>query len=111
MSRAIDAFRDALDHEYQLKQGSRDENPDKEGYDSCHQIDYSVRRRLLIAEHNLSHNRDSTEDNGEHIQQLYKTAKQGMIEPKIEKSRKEILFFGHAASWAHESMAIAGYYS
>jgi hypothetical protein len=98
MSCAIDAFRNTLDHEYELKHGSRDENPDEEGHDSRHQIDYSVRRRLLIAEHNLSHNRDSTEDNGEHIQQLYKTAKQGMIETEIEKSRKEILFFGHAAS-------------
>jgi hypothetical protein len=98
MSCAIDAFRNALNHEYELKHGSRDENPDEEGYDSRDQIDYSVRRRLLIAEHNLSHNRDSTEDNGEHIQQLYKTAKQRMIEAKIEKSRKEILFFGHAPS-------------
>jgi hypothetical protein len=31
-----------------------------------------------------------------------------MIEREIEKPRKEILFFGHAASWAHVSIMIAG---
>jgi hypothetical protein len=31
-----------------------------------------------------------------------------MTEREIKKSRKEILFFGHAASWAHESVVNAG---
>jgi hypothetical protein len=63
---------------------------------------------LLITEHHASDHCDSAEDDGEHIQQLYKAAEEQTTESEIKKSRKEILFFGHAASWAHKFMMVAG---
>src|SRR5260370_27413714 len=105
---AIDALRDAQDHECELEQDSRDENPHEERHDSHDQVDYSVCGRLLITEHDLSHNRDSTEDDAENVQQLYNAASELVLEREVEKARKEVLFIGHVASCAHTSIVIAG---
>jgi hypothetical protein len=108
MRGALYTFHDPQDQQGELKQQSYHENAHEEGHDSGDEIDQSLRGRLLITEHDASHDRDSAEDDGDHIQQLYKAAKERMMEREIEKPRKEILIFGHAASWAHESIVIAG---
>jgi len=95
---AIDAFRNAQDHERELEQQSPDENPDEERQNSHDQVNYSVGRRLLITEYDLSHNRDSTEDDAENVQQLYDAASELLLEREVEKARKEVLFIGHVAS-------------
>jgi hypothetical protein len=102
MRGALDTLHDPQDKQGKLKQQSYNENAHEESQDSRDEIDQSLRGRLLIAEHDASHDRDSAEDDGGHVQQLYKAAKERMIEREIEKPRKEILFLGHAASWAHE---------
>src|SRR6266704_1173895 len=95
---AINALRDAQDHERELEQDSRDENPHEERHDSHDQVDYSVRRRTLITEHHTSHDRDSTKDDAENVQQLYNAASELVLEREVEKARKEVLFIGHVAS-------------
>jgi len=106
--RVVYAIRNPQDQQRKLEQRSYNQNAHGERHDSNDQVDQPFRGRVLITEHDVSHDRDSTEDDGEYIQQLYKTAKERMIESEIKESRKEILFFGHAASWAHKSMVIAG---
>ena len=98
MGCAIDAFRNAQDHEGEFDQDSPDEYPHEESHDSHDQVDDSVRRRLLITEHNLSHNRDSSEEDAENVQQLYDAASELLLEREVEKARKEVLFIGHVAS-------------
>jgi hypothetical protein len=52
----------------------------------------------LITEHDLRHNRDSTEEDAENVQQLYDAASELLLEREVEKARKEVLFIGHVAS-------------
>src|SRR6266851_7314948 len=108
MRGALDTFCNPQDHQCQLQQDSRDKNSDKQRHDPYDQVDQPVRGRLLITEHDTSHNQDPAEDDAENVQELYDAASELVLKREVEESRKEILFFGHAASLAHKSIAIAG---
>src|SRR5437899_913195 len=108
MSGALDAFCDAQDYQRQFKQNSRNENTDEERNDSHDQVDQPLRGRLLITKYDASYDHDSAKDDPENIQKLNNAASELVLEREVEESRKEILFFGHAASLAHKSVAIAG---
>ena len=68
MRGALDTLGDAQYGQRQLKQHAYNQHAHKKGHDSCDEIDQSLRRRLLITKDDASHDRDSTEDDGEDIQ-------------------------------------------
>jgi hypothetical protein len=105
---ALDTFCDPQDHKSQLEQDSCDENPDEERNDSHNEVDQPLRGGLLITKHDASYDRDSAEDDAENVQKLYDAASELVLEREVEESRKEIFFFGHAASLAHRSIAMLG---
>src|SRR5580704_19646809 len=98
MRGAIDAFGDAQDNECQLQQNSSDEDPHEERHDADDEVDQPLRRRLLITEHDAGHDGYSAEHDGDNVKQLHDPAGELMMERKIEKTCKEILFIKHVAS-------------
>src|ERR1700741_3883195 len=108
MRSSINAFGDPQDHERQLQQDSSDESADEEREDSNDQVAQPFRGRLLITEHDASHDHDSAEKDGDNVQQLCNAARELVLEREVEEPREEILFIGHAASWAHDSFRMAG---
>lgn len=108
MRGAIDTIGDALDDQTKLQKEAHNESTHEQGNDSCDEIDQSLCRRLLHAEDDAGDYHDSAGENGDDVQQFYEAAKQRMIKREIEKSRKEILFIGHASPWAPKSIVEAG---
>jgi hypothetical protein len=95
---AIDAIRNPMDEQAQLQQEANHERADEERDNSRDQVDQSLRRGLLIAEHDAGHDGDPAEKDGDDVEQLYKAAKERMTKGEIKKSCEKILLIGHAAS-------------
>src|SRR5229473_6501646 len=96
---AVDSICNFQDHEGQLQQKPHDEDTDKQSHDSHHQIDESLRGGMLHADHDAGHDRDSAAKDRNDIEQLHDPTGEQGIEREIKKSRKEILFILHVASW------------
>jgi hypothetical protein len=95
---AFDAIRDAKDDEAQFEQEPNHERADEKSDDSHDQVGQSLRRGLLIAEHDAGHDGDSSEEDGDDVKQFHKTAKERLTKGEIKKSGEKILIIGHAAS-------------
>jgi len=61
---AVDSICNFQNYEGQLQQKPHDEDTDKQSHNSHHQIDESLRGRMLHADHNASHDRNSATEDG-----------------------------------------------
>jgi hypothetical protein len=95
----VDAIRNLQDYEGQLQQDPHNKDTDKQTHDSHDQIDESLRRGMLHADHDANHDRDSAAEDRKDIEQLHYPAGEQVIECKIKKACKDILVILHVASW------------
>lgn len=67
MRGVFDAFSNTQHDQREFEQRAHDQDAHEERHDSRDEIDQSLRGRLLITNHDASHDRDSAENDGEHI--------------------------------------------
>src|ERR1700693_2039025 len=96
---AVDSIRNFQDHHSQLQQNPYDQDTDKQTHDSSDEINEAFRRGVLHADHDINDEGDSAAEDRKDIEQLQHPAGEQVIEGKIKKACKEILFILHVASW------------
>jgi len=96
---AVNAVRNALNENRQLKQAPPDKNAYKETDESHTQIDESIGGRFLEANNRMGDNPDAGAENSNEVKNLYETAHELLLEREVNETRKEVLFVGHVASW------------
>jgi hypothetical protein len=96
---AVNALRNALNEEGQLKQSAPNENAHKKRHNSYHESNESLSGGILKAHDHVRDDANAAAENPNDVKNLHEAAHELVLEREVNETRKEVLVVGHVASW------------